>query len=219
MRDQLGLSSERAKEIMHTISGFAQMMFLFRNNSGLAHDSAIPLVLADLPTYEFADLEFDALKPFYSVGFYYVEHPGPFLLSRGNASEPSDSRKPKFLFSEDHRCKLINSSKIFYCDICGKAVKHNGGGGHRNYEGAFVNKTWNTKEQVQDPNYRKVTRETLYQGYLAGEYDLTWYCLQCHAKKLRMTNLREVAHKLGLWDFAEAREKHKQVRKRKGYFR
>ena len=219
MRAQLGLSSERAKAIMHTIAGFAQKMFLFRNNSGLNLASAITFFLDELPTYEFAELEFDVSRPFQSVGFRHVDHPGPFLLSRGNALESSISLKPPSLFPEDHRCKLENSSKTFYCDICWKAVKHYGGGGHKNYDGAFVNKTWNTDEQVQDPNYQWVTRDALYQGYLAGKYDLTWYCLQCHAKKLNMSDLKKVGEKIGLWAYAKARAEHRETRKRKGYCR
>ena len=219
MRARLGLSSERAKAIMHTIAGFAQKMFVFRNNSGLNLASAITFLLDDLPTYEFAELGFDVFRPFHSVGFRQVDHPGPFALSRGNALESSISRKPPFLNPEDHRCKLENSSKTFYCDICWKAVKHYGGGGHRNYEGAYVNKTWNTDEQTRDSHYQWVTREMLYRGYLAGEYDLSWYCLQCHAKKLNMTDLKKVANKLGLWAHAKARAEHKETRKRKGYLR
>ena len=115
MRAQLGLSLERAKAIMHTIAGFAQKMFLFRNNSGLNLASAITFFLDELPTYEFAELEFDVSRPFQSVGFRHVDHPGLFLLSRGNALESSISLKPPSLFPEDHRCKLENSSKTHGC--------------------------------------------------------------------------------------------------------
>jgi len=218
MRDQLGLSSVRAQGIMHSISGFAQKMYLFRMNSGLSLASAISFILAASPTYDFAELGFDASKPFRSVGFWYVEHPGPFLLERGNASVFADFRKPPSLWEEDHRCKLLESSKTYFCDRCGKGVKHNGGG-KCPYDGAYLNKTWNTEEQRKDPNYRNVTRDALYDGWRRGDFDLTWYCLQCHAKRLGKKDMKEVQHDIGMWQFAAEREEHNRDRKRKGHFR
>ena len=81
------------------------------------------------------------------------------------------------------------------------------------YDGNFINKTWNTDADKLDPNFKKVGRTELLQGWCDGVYDLTWHCLKCHASILRRSNdLRGVANDMGLCKFSEERTRHNRER-------
>ena len=125
-------------------------------------------------------------------------------------------RTPQYIYHLDHRVQTDNatSARMFWCDICWGAFHHQGGS--KPYEGNFVNKTWNTDADKLDPNFKKVSREELYQGWKDGVYDLTWHCLKCHAAILhRSKDLRGVANDMGLYKFAEERTRHRRERAEK----
>ena len=128
------------------------------------------------------------------------------------------TRKPENIYHLDHRRQMENSAKIFYCDICWKPFHYQGG--QRPYEGNFINKTWNTDAQKQEPHFVSITRAALLQGWYEGVYDLTWHCLDCHAASLgRENDKRRVATEMGLWKFAAERKQHKAERRKMGLVR
>ena len=194
-----------------------------------------------VPSFEFGDLGFDVSDPFESAVLKFVCHPETAMRKRKNIDTSSNtstvppcgdvdastvppcgdvapSRVPENIYHLDHRRQMENSEKIFYCDICWKPFHYQGG--QRPYEGNFINKTWNTDAQKQDPHFVSITRAALLQGWYEGVYDLTWHCLDCHAASLgRENDLRRVAQEMGLWKFAAERKQHKAERRKMGLVR
>ena len=128
------------------------------------------------------------------------------------------TRKPEKIYYRDHRVQMENSEKTFYCDICWRPFFHQGP--RRPYEGNYINKTWNTDAQKQDPQFVPVTREDLLEGWKNGVYDLTWHCLVCHAAFLgRPNDLKKLEQEMGLWRFATERKQHKAKREKMGVVR
>ena len=128
------------------------------------------------------------------------------------------SSRPPYLYCRDQRRQLVNSEKIFYCDLCDKPFHYQGV--LRPYEGNFINKTWNTDEDKQDPNFTPVTREQLYYGWRGGIYDLTWHCLKRHASLIgRPNDLKGVAQIMRLWRQADERKRRKEERRRKCFWK
>ena len=220
MRELFGLSPNSAKYVLDIISGFAQKMSFFHRNSGLSLTSALSSLLVGLPTFEFADYGFDALHPFESAGFKVVRHPGLCERNQGQGTEQGESyilRDPLELYHLDHR-RPENTSRTFYCDICWQPFEHLGG--HKPYDGNFINKTWNTDEDKKDPNFRSVLRTEIFQRWRDGVYDLTWHCKYCHAKLLGEShNMDWVEDQMKLWQFASERADHKRKREELGYCR
>jgi hypothetical protein len=144
-----------------------------------------------------------------------VPRRGQSASKAGVVMEESVDRKPLMLYYRDHRheAQLQKSLRIYYCDICWQPVLHNGGS--RPYEGNYVNKTWNIDPQQKRDDM--VTREQLYQAWKVGLYDLTWHCLDCHAKSLGRADKIALANEMGLNAFGNEREKHKQSRRAKGF--
>ena len=195
----------------------------FHKYSGLSLPAAISFLLDELPTCEFSDFGFDASDAFQSSGFKYVAHPGSRTRNQDNAldlgeGECNIERRPPSLHQFDHRRQIENSAKIFYCDRCWKPFSNKGD--EKLYDGNYINKTWNTDEDKKNPNYIRVGRAELYQGWRDGRYDLTWHCLRCHAEFLgRSNDLKGVEKEMRLWQFVPERKRHKRARLEKGFWR
>ena len=64
-----------------------------------------------------------------------------------------------------------NKDRVYTCDSCAKEVKWNKGSVP--FRGTYINPTWPPKTSPQE----------LKEGYLRGDYDVSWWCLACIADR------------------------------------
>ena len=130
-------------------------------------------------------------------------------------------RCPPTLRLDDNRAEVKPASVVdvtvgkkerrvrkFYCDGCWEAWALKGNG-LPIYWGGFVNQTWNLPCWEKS---ERLTRLQLYEKWLAGNVDLTWYCVPCYTKIHRCTAW-EAVQKLNVYKNKAYRDKHTAKRR------